>query len=312
MTKIIIHTPQNEHSWNYRYYNIFFKEFINYLKTKFDVEEDTYFENANVTYYPVKLLNDISSSLMLECEMIIENKETNEFVVMSVSDNLTGAILNHRLNPLCKKVIFSQYDEANLVAHVGKENLFKFSPWIYFPSNLFEIDSIYQQRTSETNLIDKFYFRGTSIEDRKILSYFDKQYFEGGLPIGDFNSYANDLIKYKVALSIAGRGEFCYRDVENFGLGVPIIRFEYLNKMAIPLIPNYHYISVDRPKDLIYDRMGNEVHAKMIIDRFLEVKDDFEFLNFISSNARKYYDNYLSMNSSINLTFNLLGLYEWE
>ena len=249
MTKIIIHTPQNEYSWNYRYYNIFFKEFINYLKTKFDVEEDTYFENANVTYYPVKLLNDISSSLMLECEMIIENKETNEFVVMSVSDNLTGAILNHRLNPLCKKVIFSQYDEANLVAHVGKENLFKFSPWIYFPSNLFEIDSIYQQRTSETNLIDKFYFRGTSIEDRKILSYFDKQYFEGGLPIGDFNNYANDLIKYKVALSIAGRGEFCYRDVECMALGVPLIRFEYLSEMYEKLIPNFHYVSVDRPND---------------------------------------------------------------
>jgi hypothetical protein len=244
--------------------------------------------------------------------MIIENKETSEFVVLSVSDDLTGAILNHHPNPLCKKIIFSQFDENKLIRHVGQDNLSKYSPWIYFPSNLYDIDSIYSERNNISNFIDKFYFRGTSIEDRKILSYFNSEFFEGGLPMGNFDAYARDLIKYKVALSISGRGEFCYRDVENFGLGVPIIRFEYINKMAIPLIPNFHYISIEKPTDLIIDRLGNASHAKMITDKFLEVKDDIDFLNFISKNARKYYDDYLSLNGSINLTYKLLGLDEWE
>jgi hypothetical protein len=77
-----------------------------------------------------------------------------------------------------------------------------------------------------SNFIDKFYFRGTSLEIRTILNGFNSQYFEGGLPIGGFEAYANDIINYKAAFSIAGRGEFCYRDIENMAMGIPIIRFE--------------------------------------------------------------------------------------
>jgi hypothetical protein len=312
MSTIIVHTPQNEHSWNYRYYNIFFKNFIEYLKKKFIVEEDTYFDKANVSYYPVELLNKDTSSYMLECEMIIENKDTSEFVVLSVSDDLTGAILNHHSNPYCKKIIYSQYDEQKLINHIGIQNLKKYSPWIYFPSNLYDINSIRDERNGLTNFIDKFYFRGTSMDDRVILKHFDNNFFEGGLPIGGFETYARNLINYKIALSISGRGEFCYRDVENFGLGVPIIRFEYVNKMYIPLIPDFHYISIDRPDDMTLDRMGNSNHAQLIIDKFLKIKDNHDFLKFISNNARKYYDDYLTMDNSIELTYQILKLYEWE
>lgn len=313
MNTIIVHTPQNEISWTYRYYNRFFKSFIEFLKTKFIVEEDTYYEHANRLQYEVKLLNDVTKSNMLECEMIIENKDTKEFVVMSVSDVLTGSVLNHNLNPLCKKILFSQFDRGELYRHVrpsgDKE---KYSPWIYFPSNLFDINSLYEYRKSQTELVDKFCFWGTSIEYRSILSHFDSNLFDGGRPIGDFYGYSKKLLTYKVALSIAGRGEFCYRDIENFGMGIPIIRFEYKNEMFNPLIPNYHYLSIERPEDLSIDREGKEHHAKMIENRFLEVKDDYEFLNFISNNARKYYEDYLSMDGGINTTYQILGLNEWE
>lgn len=313
MKTIIVHTPQNEMSWTYRYYNHFWGFFIEFLKTKFIVEEDTEYENANISSYPVKLLNENSKSDMLECEMIIENKETQEFVVMSVSDLLTGSVLNHQSNPLCKKILFSQFDRELIVRHLrNQENINKFSPWIYFPSNLFDIDSLYDYRKSQTELIDKFCFWGTSIEYRSILSHFKPEYFDGGRPIGDFYGYSKTLLKYKVALSIAGRGEFCYRDIENLGMGIPIIRFEYKNEFYTPLIPNYHYISIERPDDLPIDREGKEHHAKMIEKRFLEVKDDKDFLNFISENARKYYQDFLSKDGAINTTYKILGLNEWE
>lgn len=312
MNTIIVHTPQNEESRRFRYYNYFWELLIDFLKTKFIVEEDVYYIDANKRSYVIKLLNDTECEI-LECEMIIENKTTKEYVVMSVADLLTGAVLNHQCEPLCKKVIFAQYDEGNLKDHMWCEGaLSKYSPWIYFPSNIFDIDSIYHERLEKKELINKFYFRGTSMEDRTILNHFNREYFEGGLPNGVFDDYARDLINYKVALSIAGRGEFCYRDVENFGLGVPIMRFEYVNKMFKPLIPNYHYISVERPSDLIYDRTGNPEHAKMLEERFLEVKDDIDFLNFISKNARQYYDDYLSKEGSVKLTYEILNLNEWE
>jgi hypothetical protein len=46
----------------------------------------------------------------------------------------------------------------------------------------------------------------------------------------------------------------------------------------------------------------------MITDRFLQVKDDKEFLSFISKNSREYYENYLSPSSSIKYTRELLKL----
>lgn len=312
MTEIIVHTPQNEHSRRYRYYNYFWEEFIGFLKTKFIVEEDTYYELANQRSYEITLLCGVHMHL-LECEMVIENKTTQEFVVLSVSDSLTGAGLNNQFNPLCKKVLIAQFDRKVIREHVQNEDNFKkFSPWIYFPSNIFDLDSVYKERKATTEFVEKFFFRGTSIEDRAILSKFNPDYFEGGLPIAAFDGYARILIKHKVALSIAGRGEFCYRDVENFAIGAPIMRFEFNNEMYMPLIPNYHYISIERPDDLPLDRMGEKHHAEMLEKRFLEVKDDMNFLNFISDNARKYYEDCLSINGSINLTYKILNLNEWE
>jgi len=313
MNTIIVHTPQNDMSRTYRYYNHFWFYFINHLKTKFVVEEDTFYDLANIRSYEVQLLNQDSKSDMLECEMIIENKQTKEFVVLSVSDLLTGSVLNHQSNPLCKKILFCQFDRDLIYRHLrSPENKEKFSPWIYFPSNLYDVDTIYEMRKNTTEFIEKFCFWGTSLEARQILTHFDNSLFDGGRPIGDFYTYAKKLISYKVGLSIAGRGEFCYRDIENFAIGLPILRFEYKNEMVNPLIPNYHYISVNRPDDLPIDREGQKHHAEMLEKRFLEVKDDLDFLNFISKNARKYYEDYLSQEGAINLTYKILNLNDWE
>jgi hypothetical protein len=54
--------------------------------------------------------------------------------------------------------------------------------------------------------------------------------------------------------------------------------------------------------------MGNEEHSKMITNRFLEVKDDINFLEFISNNARNYYNDYLSTHNNVRHTIKLLDL----
>jgi hypothetical protein len=140
------------------------------------------------------------------------------------------------------------------------------------------------------------------------LVYLNTDYLNGYGLIGGPTTYFEDLIKYKIGLSIAGRGELCYRDIEYMALGIPMIRFNYLSELNPNLIPNYHYISINRPDDLIIDRLGNESHAKLIEERYLEVKDDYEFLNFISKNARQYYTDYLSRENRVNHTIKLLNL----
>jgi hypothetical protein len=310
MVKVKIHNPCNEHTRYYRNYNYFWDEFTNYLKNYFDVEENRFFENAHKERFPVKLNKGISGDfLMLECEYVIENLNTGEFVILSVSDDLTHAILNERHNPFLKKVLISQFLPKKVLDHVG-EYMFKYCPWTYFQASMDDLTIYYDKRKEITNFKDTLYFKGTSLEDRKILNYINKEIITDFKVISP-SIYFDDLISHKIALSVDGRGEFCYRDVECFGVGVPIIRFEYLSTFNSPLIPNYHYISIPRPNDMELYRLGNEGHAKMIEDRYLEVINDKDFLEFISKNAKQYYDENFSLETKIKNTFNLLNLNDW-
>ncbi len=310
MENIIVHNPCNQHTRYYRNYNLFWDRFTDHLKTKFNVEEDREYEFANSrssNIFLKKTLAPRAGLPMFECEYIIEFKDTGDFYILSASDTLTSAILNERSNDNLKKVLVSQFNKRELDHHVGSY-IYKYEPWIYFPSQVHDLEYYYNTRRNHDNFIDKMYFRGTALEDRPILSHLNPKLLEGIKPIGGPSTYFNDLIKYKIGLSVAGRGELCYRDIEYMAIGIPFLRFSYVNELNPNLIPNYHYIAVDRPDDLIQDRLGNFEHAKMIENKFLEVKDDKNFLNFIAKNARDYYTKYLSLENSINHTLDILNI----
>jgi hypothetical protein len=243
--------------------------------------------------------------------MIIEDYNTKETQVLSVSDDLTPTSLNLQSYDNTKKIFISQFIRDKVYHHVAKENHHKYYPWIYFPSNEYDLEKYYQKRLETEPQDSRMYFRGET-GTRTILQHFNSDVFYGGNPIGGFNSYANELINFKLGLSVAGRGEICYRDIEYMALGVPFIRFEYTSEFFEPLIPNFHYVSVDRPDDfkdwMNLDKTGTQIHADKIIKRYLEIKDDTDFLNFVSENAREYYKKYLSPDSSVDFTIKLLGL----
>lgn len=315
MKKLVIHQPTNHESKRFRLYNIFWDNLINKLSERHDVVVDRYYKRAHMGYNLVdlQLIEDTQKEKlpMHECEMVIENISDNEIQVLSVSDDLTPAILSLQSHPLLKKVFVSQFIREKIVHHLRKENEEKYSPWIYFPSIECDLDKFYNLRRTKTEFINKMYFRGAA-SYRPIINHLDTDVFEGGDSIGSFEPYANNLINYELALSLAGRGEICYRDIECMAIGIPMIRFEYLSEFSVPLIPNYHYVSVERPSDLKgwikLDREGEKHHADLITKRFLEVRDDKQFLQKISENARKYYESYLSSDSNINHTLNLLNL----
>jgi len=318
MKRYIVHHPQNFESREYRYYNQIFNGIIKKLEQHFDVLHTGYYKYANQGYSPVLLLSDNSTNQvpniqMLECEMVIEDADTKEIKALSVSDSLTSVILGLAQNPRTTKILVAQYNYEEINHHLSsKESNLIYSPWVYFPQNIENYEKYYNRRQNilaEGQLQDKFYFRGTSLEYRNIVSYFDKTIFTGGLPLGGFEAYANDLLQYKVGYSIAGRGEFCYRDVEYMAMGVPFIRFEYTNQMYPKLVPNYHYISVDRPADLPYDKDATPEHARLIEQKFLEVKDNTPYLNFIAKNAREFYKNYIETEKCIEHTLQLLNIH---
>ena len=313
--RLRIHNPCNEQTRYYRNYNLFWDELTDKLKEKYEIVENRYFEDAHKTRFNVtfnSLTNPNQGLLLMECEYVIENMDNGDFYVLSVADDLSYGTLGERNNPKLKKVLISQFIDYKIKGHKN-ENFYKYSPWIYFQSNLTDLEQYYKKRLDKTEFIDKLCFWGTTSE-RPILEHFDKSLLVGPNYIGDSNKYFDNLINYSVALSIAGVGELCYRDIECMALGVPLIRFEYQTKLYEPLIPNYHYISIPYDTTLPThngvhtDRLGNGNHSKQIEDRFREVILDKEFLNFISKNSRKYYEDNLSPSSRINKTLEILGL----
>jgi hypothetical protein len=93
-------------------------------------------------------------------------------------------------------------------------------------------------------------------------------------------------------------------------LGIPFIKFQYKSVLAEPLIPDFHYISVERPPDLWLDRNGTKGHAALIEARFLQVRNDDDFLRFVAMNARDYYARRLAPHVAVPRTMELLGIEE--
>ena len=308
--KIIVHNPCNEKTRYFRNYNFFWDSFTHYLKQHFEVEENRYFDGADRERWQVQLKNSISNNfLLLECEYVIENADTGEFHVISVSDDFSHATLNEKENPFCKSILVSQFNPSKVKSHTG-EFFSKYKPWIYFQSLFDNLDMFYHKRQYIKEKSNTLFFKGTSIQDRSFLSHLDKNYVTDFTPTNP-NDYFNQLIAHKLAISIDGRGEFCYRDVECFGCGVPIIRYEYESILTEPLIPNYHYISIPRPSDMTLYRTGTKEHADKFMEKYFEVINNDRLLAFISKNAREYYEKNLSLKPSLDKTYELLNLNDW-
>jgi hypothetical protein len=307
-----IHNPCNEHTRYHRNYNLFWDQFTEYLKKNHNIDENRYFEKAHMERFPITLQSSDRELLVMECEYIVEDLDSKNFAILSVADDLSHAILDEKNNDNLKLVLVSQFIKEKIDNH-AKEQLHKYRPWLYFPSSLDDLEVFYNKRRKNINIsIDRLFFRGTSLQDRLILEHLNSKIFVGPNVIGNPQQYFDDLIKHRIGLSVGGRGELCYRDIEYMAIGIPFLRFEFQTELAVPLIPNIHYISISIPDDLpkhndiASDRLGLKHHAEALESRFMEVVNDFDFLEFVSNNARSYYLNYLTENNRIALTYNLL------
>ena len=167
----------------------------------------------------------------------------------------------------------------------------------YESGSLDDIDTIFKSRNIHTS-IPTLYFRGyvwdfrkqmiEHIKDKSIL-ILDKNIDNNNL---NYIDYLKDLSTSRAALSLPGGTEICNRDIECFAVGVPVIR-PYLDiSYPEPLISNYHYINcyIDckywdgHPSYLCYSDF-----AKSLEYYWNQVKENTEYLNFISSNARKWF-----------------------
>ena len=299
-----------------RDYQRFFDDLTIELKKKYFVTEFNFSEHRDPSQgrFVVNLIKQTCKPdefVTMECNYVIEFQDTGEFYVLSVCDDLDEVVLNEKSNPFLKKALFAQWVTSKMEYHMAPY-MEKYAPWIYFPTTNIDLEHFYNLRKENKNYIKKLHFGGET-SYRPILDFFDKEYLH--IPkTSPQSEYFYDLIKYSVGLSVSGCAELCYRDVEYMALGIPFIRFEYQSSFMEPLIPNYHYISLDfdvtipKINETHRDRLGGYVHAKKIESRFVELKNNPEYLEYIANNARKYYLDNFSSTIRIKKTLEALGI----
>jgi hypothetical protein len=251
-----------------------------------------------------------------DAHLIIYNPIIDTLKAIEFSDKTSPLVelfkLRNNPNDL---LVYSQQSDLEL-----NNFKFKLKTSIYTPSDpYFDLDHFYIKRSLYNNFIDKFFFRGNikGCDRRAVYLLQNNSLFYGG-ESNNISSYFNEAIQYKVGLSIPGVGELCYRDIEYMAIGIPMMRFEYITQLNPSLIPNYHYISIDRidtEEDKNFnggvvhrERVAEQRHAEAYLNKFKEVKDDIKFLEFISKNAREYYEKYLHPSTRLDHIINILKI----
>lgn len=304
----------SHHQFTYLFYQI-----TNALIKKYDnvkIVDLPFLENTiNV------LGNEVSIS---DCDLLIQVND--RVILFTFSDMVSNAqqLIFSRNNPN-DILIWPNYKSHEHIYQTAKFQVKGF-PYVARYAAV-DMDVYYNFRqTTPTN--DKIFFRGnyTALPRNVIYSLLEHPYREhySGVDGLDVNSYFESAIQHRVGLSIPGVAEFCYRDIEYMAIGLPILKFEFLNTSEPPLIPNIHYISIPRiDTKFEYERSCGEEnfktyfqgrnsdtdkYADLYYQRYFEVKDDMEFLKFISDNARQYYLEYCSPQNRLKHILNLLEI----
>ena len=141
-----------------------------------------------------------------------------------------------------------------------------------------------------SNKIKKACFIGWIYDSRKQIAdilqkhpLFDIYGIEAGLR-GE--SYYEKMNEYALTLSLNGGGEWCIRDFESMGLGIPIIRSEAKTPLHKGIYPGQNYIAATPPSDLaflIYPGISLPQIAEYFIDS-IEKNINNTSLYFYSNN----------------------------
>lgn len=333
MTSLRIHMYQNE-KWG-RYHLPWYKKFIEYLKNDFNVEVINYNKDGKTFSGKIDLQVDIhgfgKNPPLSDVDMVVENLENNEFFVLTFGKYFTSYVVHYLKSDKCIGILSGHFSRRYMYEHLKKNRLLhkldKVHPWFFGFFQEFDVDKYRDIRNSQETLNDKLYFKGGGWKDngdpyRSVVRIlYEKGYLDPNY--SSITTYLDELSKQNIAISHymdlnrfthanKSPGELCYRDIEMMSIGVPYIRVEYKSELHEAFIPNYHYIVIPREDaHRAYDKDGDEGVAKLFINKYNEVKDDHDFLKFISNNQIKWYDTYMRWPKSAELTINKLKIKDW-
>jgi hypothetical protein len=245
-----------------------------------------------------------------DCEIIFYWPNENVLKIITFAD-LPEKSLNlfYKRNNKNDVLVAAQLQKSHLDGY--PKNEFKLKTCGYVQSNThIDLDYYYEKRKSIKNVDDTLVFRGNvKHAARSSAELLTKSNYFIGPSTFNVDEYFDDIIKYKVGLAIPGVGEKCHRDVEYMAIGLPFIKFKYLADWEPNLIPNYHYISIDRiDNHYTPERIGGQLYVDMYLKKFIEIKYNLEYLEFVANNARLYYEKYLHPQNRVKVILEKLNL----
>jgi hypothetical protein len=252
----------------------------------------------------------------------IENPITKKYILVSYWDKIVNLKQTNWDLENCVEILSSIGHHENDI-YYKKQSLVEYTPISYVGATSVG-EGIIEDLYSKTKILDnrlypeKLTFRGHLYLFREHLFHdkrFDvtgtmKSIDENGNVVSvvedllNIENYLSELNHNKLNLSLNGAGEICFRDIEILGLGSALFRLKLVTDFHNPLIPDYHYISVDF-HDI--EEMGNDYEgyckkvANRVFDKFEKIKKDYDFIDFVAKNGRKWYEENatIEMNSSI-------------
>jgi hypothetical protein len=228
--------------------------------------------------------------------MMIENPNTKKYILVSYWDKLVDVVDHYKVTDFdienCVEIITSA---GGIIDDTYFRPIdYNYTPFSYTCTVRDSEETIEQIYKNKENRIypEILSFRGFLYQFRKHLSNDNRfNVIEKANEFLSFTDYIHDINKYHINLSLNGAGEICNRDMEILGLGTALFRLKLSTKFHNELIPNYHYISVDYDDiestniDDYYKQLSDRIYQ-----RFEQVKNDKDFIQFVASNGRKWYE----------------------
>ena len=243
-------------------------------------------------------------------QCIVENTDNGKYILLNYFDTITTLHENNGwdLHNLVE-TITTPGTHLNNMTYEDSRMEYTPSSYIYHSSS--QTDKLRSAKPQQKT-IDHLFFRGKTYLFRKYLET-DSRYeildsANGKDGIG-IDSFLDEIASQKISLSLNGTAEITYRDIESFALYSPVLRPTLSCKFHNELIPDYHYIAVNL-EDIKY-KWGLEYYsakADRIYNRYLEVKDDDEYLEFVSNNARKWFLENGTIKANVDILFKNLKL----
>jgi hypothetical protein len=241
--------------------------------------------------------------------LIFEYDDTKEFKVYDFGDSPQLTVKLSKLSTFRGAVVGqynSQYWDSvvdgsirhTITGGVYPETVWQFGELNYEAvqeyRNSIELDSRLHWRGSLYNVGVPQEYLGVRKSLEVLPNYLTPQQLNmQGSPV-QFDYYIQEALNFKLVLSIGGGGgavcgDLCLRDIEMFGLGIPLIRPKYITEAADPLIPDVHYIAVDTEFDSTYRYADHEKLSQQIAKRYLEVIKNSSILVEVAANAKEWY-----------------------